>query len=256
MLFGWRETTSGLPGPDRAHLPLREWHDQAHAPRHEGAAFPVGADHRADAAHSRLGAGCWACCLETWKRRAWCCRCPRTGFRPTAACSTMLPEETLRGMGVSDEAIKSKDWQKVGPERRRQAHQYAQERRFSFQQQYEVPVSGLGAFENAGNIVAARAPSSTSQRVASRLRSLHGRAHRLRPADRGRLPHGVSRPFADVLARRADATPAHVSRSWPERMAEGQSCLAYLGYSRGRSRRSRPAGRCQSRRSCPGFRPA
>ena len=77
-----------------------------------------------------------------------------------------LPEETLRGMGVSDEAIKSKDWQQVGPEVVDKLSQYAQERRFSFQQQYEVPVSRLGAFENAGNIVGGKNAVEYLQRVA------------------------------------------------------------------------------------------
>ena len=64
-----------------------------------------------------------------------------------------LPEETLRGMGVSSEAIQSKDWQKVGPGVVDKLSKYIQDRRFTFQQQYEIPVSRLGAFENAGNIV-------------------------------------------------------------------------------------------------------
>lgn len=62
-----------------------------------------------------------------------------------------LPEETLRGMGISDSIIQSKNWQKSAPEVIDRMKAYADQRRFKFTQEYDVPVSRLGAFTNAGN---------------------------------------------------------------------------------------------------------
>jgi hypothetical protein len=62
-----------------------------------------------------------------------------------------LPEETLRGMGISDSIIQSKNWQKSAPEVIDRMKAYADQRRFQFTQEYDVPVSRLGAFTNAGN---------------------------------------------------------------------------------------------------------
>lgn len=62
-----------------------------------------------------------------------------------------LPEETLRGMGISDKVIQSKNWQSSAPEVIDRMKAFADQRRFNFTQEYDVPVSRLGAFTNAGN---------------------------------------------------------------------------------------------------------
>lgn len=62
-----------------------------------------------------------------------------------------LPEETLRGMGLSDEIIAARKWSKAAPEVIDRLKAYADERRFTFQQQHEVPVTRLGAFTKAKN---------------------------------------------------------------------------------------------------------
>lgn len=62
-----------------------------------------------------------------------------------------LPEETLRGMGISDKVIQSRNWQSSAPEVIDRMKAFADQRRFKFTQEYDVPVSRLGAFTNAGN---------------------------------------------------------------------------------------------------------
>ncbi len=63
----------------------------------------------------------------------------------------LLPEETLRSMGVADDVIKSKNWQRVGPGVVDKLHQYAEQHRFTFDERHEVPVSRLGAWTRVGN---------------------------------------------------------------------------------------------------------
>jgi hypothetical protein len=63
----------------------------------------------------------------------------------------LLPEETLRSMGVADDVIKSRNWQRIGPGVVDKLHQYAEQHRFTFDERHEAPVSRLGAFTRVGN---------------------------------------------------------------------------------------------------------
>jgi hypothetical protein len=62
-----------------------------------------------------------------------------------------LPSKVLRGMGLSQDLIDKADWQAAGPEVIDKMKKFAEDRRFEFSQQHEMPVSRLGAFTNAGN---------------------------------------------------------------------------------------------------------
>lgn len=62
-----------------------------------------------------------------------------------------LPSKVLRGMGLSQDLIDRADWQSAGPEVIDRMKKFAEDRRFEFTQQHEMPVSRLGAFTNAGN---------------------------------------------------------------------------------------------------------
>ncbi len=63
----------------------------------------------------------------------------------------VLPADTLRGMGISDEVIKNRDLQQVGPQVIDKLSAFANERKFSFEMQHEMPLTRAGAFTNVNN---------------------------------------------------------------------------------------------------------